>query len=208
MTTIENTYTDIFPELQKLSLAIEVHLKEYLSEIQRIDRISARPKSIERFLTKAGKIENGEKKYIEPKKQIQDQVGARIITYYLSDVNKIAEHIHKYYEPVEEIDKQPKNHDAFSYLGKHFILFIPDELRTWDSKLQMPLFFELQIKTLFQHAWAESEHDLNYKTDDELAVDDKRLIAFSAAQAWGADRVFDDLFNKYNKQAEDNKDTK
>ncbi|MBN2769222.1 MAG: RelA/SpoT domain-containing protein [Spirochaetes bacterium] len=208
MGNIEQKYAEIFPELQKLSISIEDHLKEYLSGIQRIDRISARPKSIERFIAKSKKIEKEKLKYTKPLTQIQDQVGARIITYYLSDVNIIADYIHKYYEPVEEIDKQPKRHDAFSYLGKHFILFIPDELRTWSSSLQMPLFFELQIKTLFQHAWAENEHDLNYKTDDDLTIDDKRLIAFSAAQAWGADRVFDDLFNKYNKQQEGDKDTK
>jgi ppGpp synthetase/RelA/SpoT-type nucleotidyltranferase len=66
----------------------------------------------------------------------------------------------------------------------------------------------MEIKTQFKHAWAESEHDLNYKTDDEITIDDKRLIAFSVAQAWGADRVFDDLFNKYNNQSANNKDTK
>ena len=61
----------------------------------------------------------------------------------------------------------------------------------------MPSFFELQIKTMFQHAWAESEHDLNYKTINELSIEDKRLIAYSAAQAWGADEVFERLSVKY-----------
>lgn len=197
MNSVELSYSSIFPEIQKLSVSIENHLKEYLKDIPRIDRISARPKSVERFVKKSEKLENGKLKYSDPLTQIQDQVGARIIAYYLCDVDIIAEHIHNIYEPIEEIDKQPKNHDAFSYLGKHFILFIPDELRTWDKSLKMPIFFELQIKTLFQHAWAESEHDLNYKTNDDITLDDKRLIAFSAAQAWGADKVFNELFKKY-----------
>jgi ppGpp synthetase/RelA/SpoT-type nucleotidyltranferase len=78
------------------------------------------------------------------------------------------------------------------------ILFIPDELKIKKSYL---LFFELQIKTLFQHAWSESEHDLNYKSEEELSFEDKQFIAFSSAQAWGADKIFNDLFLKYNKKA-------
>lgn len=57
-------------------------------------------------------------------------------------------------------------------------------------------FFELQIKTLFQHAWSESEHDLGYKPTTTLSSDQKRRLAFTAAQAWGADQIFDELFKQ------------
>ncbi len=198
MDSIITQYSTIYPSLVKLAEDLKKNLEEYLSPMPRIDRITARAKSIERFSNKAKKECDGNLKYSNPLVQIQDQIGARIITYYLSDVEKVAEIIHKYYEPIEEYYKKPDRHDAFSYTSKHFILFIPDELRTWDSSIQMPVFFELQIKTLFQHAWAESEHDLNYKSLSEVNIDDKRVIAFSAAQAWGADKIFDDLFIKYN----------
>ena len=57
----------------------------------------------------------------------------------------------------------------------------------------VPEFFELQIKTLFQHAWSETHHDLGYKTRRKLTSDERRQIAFTAAQAWGADKIFDEL---------------
>ena len=61
----------------------------------------------------------------------------------------------------------------------------------------MPEFFELQVKTLFQHAWAEANHDLGYKPEGkELDQESKRLLAYASAQAWGADRVFDELFQE------------
>jgi len=198
MESLISQYTSIFPSLVTLSEAIKKNLEEYLSSYPRIDRITTRAKSIERFIEKSKKVDDGQLKYSDPFVQIQDQIGARIITYYLSDVENVADIIHKYYEPIEEFDKKPDRHDAFSYTSKHFILFIPDELKTWESSIRMPIFFELQIKTLFQHAWAESEHDLNYKSLSDINIDDKRLIAFSAAQAWGADKIFDDLFIKYN----------
>jgi putative GTP pyrophosphokinase len=61
----------------------------------------------------------------------------------------------------------------------------------------IPGFFELQIKTLFQHAWSEADHDLGYKPGDQpLTSEQKRLIAFTSAQAWGADHIFDQLFRE------------
>ena len=66
----------------------------------------------------------------------------------------------------------------------------------WDKAL-VPKFFELQIKTLFQHAWSEAEHDIGYKEGQKpLDLDQKRRLAFTSAQAWGADRVFDELFRE------------
>ena len=32
-----------------------------------------------------------------------------------------------------------------------------------------PRFFELQVKTLFQHAWSEASHDIAYKPDVPLS---------------------------------------
>ncbi|WP_244619298.1 hypothetical protein [Rhizobium sp. 18055] len=64
----------------------------------------------------------------------------------------------------------------------------------WPSDL-VPNFFEIQVKTLFQHAWSEANHDLGYKPEsDRLTSDQNRLLAFASAQAWGADRAFDELF--------------
>jgi ppGpp synthetase/RelA/SpoT-type nucleotidyltranferase len=77
----------------------------------------------------------------------------------------------------------------------HYILLMPTELI--DSDVPNPIvpeFFELQIKTVFQHAWSEANHDLGYKPGSKpLASDEKRKLAFTAAQAWGADQIFDGL---------------
>jgi len=61
------------------------------------------------------------------------------------------------------------------------------------GRYEAPRFFELQIKTLFQHAWSEANHDLGYKSPGPLSQDQQRRLAYTAAQAWGADRVFNEL---------------
>lgn len=193
---IYKQYKMHYDDLLLLAEELRNDLTEYLSSFQRIDRICVRVKSPERFSSKAIKTINGKRKYTDPFKEIQDQIGARVITYYLSDVEKITKLVTEYYGSIEITEKRPDSFKEFGYFGKHFILFIPDEIRKVDP---LPIFFELQIKTLFQHAWAECEHDLNYKSDSEIKFEDKQYIAYSSAQAWGADKIFDELFLKYNK---------
>lgn len=196
MTDLENAYRTRFGVvLTPLASALEQHVRDHLSGEPRIDRVTARAKSIDRFMTKALKIEGETPKYSEPLNQIQDQIGARIITFYLSDVERISRAIKKYYRPIEFQQLVPESEWEFGYFGLHFVLHIPSDLvdPSIDKSL-MPEFFELQIKTLFQHAWSEAEHDLGYKPEGRpLNSDEKRRLAFTSAQAWGADRVFEEL---------------
>lgn len=183
--------------LDPLAQAIQGSLTNYLGAEPRVDRVTARAKSVDRFLGKAAKKnEDGTLKYNEPLHQIQDQVGARIITFYLDDVDRISEVVERYFRPVEAKYLVPDSDSEFGYFGKHYVLLIPSDAvgHIWDKSL-VPEFFELQIKTMFQHAWAEANHDLGYKEGVRpLTSDEFRQLAFTAAQAWGADRIFNELF--------------
>lgn len=199
MNDLENEYRHRFETvLVPLAEALETHLKDALRGELRIDRISARAKSIERLVAKAQATQNGQPKYTEPLRQIQDQIGARIVTFYLSDVDRIAAIIERYYRRVESRIVVPDSETEFDYFGRHYILLIPSELMPAGAERALtPEFFELQISTLFQHAWAEANHDLGYKPQSaSLSRDAKRRIAYTSAQAWGADRMFDELFRE------------
>ena len=183
--------------LVPLAFRIEEHLKGLFGHLPRIDRISARAKSVDRFLGKAAKLEDGKPKYDDPLNQIQDQVGARIVTFYANDVERIRLEVEKYFRYIESQKIVPESESEFGYEGRHFILFVPEDLI--DDALERDEsveFFELQIKTLFQHAWSEAEHDLGYKPSPKLTRDQKRRLAFTAAQAWGADQIFDELYKQ------------
>lgn len=167
-------------------------LEELLKDSKRIDRISVRAKSVSRFIGKCEKLNNdGTKKYSDPLTEIQDQIGARIVCFYRADVGRIEEEILKYLRPIEAKQISPESESEFGYFGKHFVLFLPDEVVNGEDS---PVFFELQVKTLFQHAWSEAEHDLTYKPQRDLPPDINRKIAFTAAQAWGADQIFNEIF--------------
>ncbi|MES2861674.1 MAG: hypothetical protein V4701_09385 [Pseudomonadota bacterium] len=181
--------------LVDMAAEIETFITDLVGGIPRIDRVQARAKSPDRFLAKATKEEEGVRKYLDPISEIQDQIGARIITFYLSDVTAICDHIEKYFRHIEKRSVLPESSAEFGYFGFHYIIGVPtDVLRDEWTETEVPGFFELQIKTLFQHAWSEANHDLGYKElSGALMPDDKRRMAWASAQAWGADQIFDEL---------------
>jgi putative GTP pyrophosphokinase len=198
MTSLKETYTLRREKvLVPLAARIEDHLKNLFGSLPRIDRISARAKSVDRFLGKAAKLEDGKPKYEDPLNQIQDQLGARIVTFYASDVERVRLEIEKYFKYIESQRIVPESEKEFGYEGRHFILFVPEDLVddtvSRDESVEL---FELQIKTLFQHAWSEAEHDLGYKPSVKLTSDQNRRLAFTAAQAWGADQIFEEMFRQ------------
>ncbi len=188
--------------LVRLASALTAFISDLMAGEPRIDRISARAKDIDRFVKKAmTKLEDGRTKYDEPLSQIQDQIGARIIVFYQSDVARIAAKVRKYFRAIESQHVIPEDEAEFGYFSHHLILKFPNDIIEEDMDTSLiPSFFEMQIKTLFQHAWSEADHDLGYKPGEmPLSSEQKRLIAFTSAQAWGADHIFDRLFSEREK---------
>lgn len=189
--------------LLPLSKNLSSYLTDILNGVGRIDRISARPKSIDRFLGKASStLADGNPKYAEPLEQIQDQVGARITVLFRQDVDVIAKLAAAHLRYVEAREIEPEAVHEFSYFGLHFVSLIPDDVldASWDKSL-IPGFFELQIKTVFQHAWSEASHDVGYKPLlGELSRHDRRALAFASAQAWGADNAFAEIIERLSNQ--------
>lgn len=192
---IKDEYLERHAALAQVADRLGSFLKDTLAGVERIDSVSARAKDPDRYCAKAVKLnDDGTKKYNNPKFEIQDQIGARITVFYLSDVNRIREYIIKYLRSIEETPKSPESDSEFGYFGLHFIAATPEDIIGDDiPEGVVPEFFELQIKTLFQHAWSEAHHDIGYKAIGPLASEERRKMAFTAAQAWGADVIFEDL---------------
>ena len=193
---IVSTYTARFDSLKIVARKLEQHLISRLSDQSHIDRISCRAKSPLSFAEKATqRLEDGSTpKYSAPLLQIQDQIGARVLVLYLRDVDNVREAVEKYFTPMEKQEHLPHSPSSFGYVGFHGIYALPEDvIPEKNPKGSFSRCFELQIKTLFQHAWAEANHDLVYKPRAVLSSDQLRLNAYAAAQAWGADRVFEEL---------------
>lgn len=197
-------YEARFSHLEQVAEQLACFIRELLADLPRIDRVSSRAKNPERFAAKAQRVdETGHARYQDPLTQIQDQIGARVIVFYKSDVTAIKDQLLRYLQPLEHEELVPESHWEFGYFGHHWIFALPDDvIPEHVEKHAVPRFFELQVKTLFQHAWSEANHDVAYKPATEPTADQQRRFAYTAAQAWGADRVFDELWKELDGQLE------
>ncbi|WP_437186739.1 GTP pyrophosphokinase [Planctomicrobium sp. SH668] len=204
MTTLQEEYTQRFRNfLTPAAKGIEEFLEEVLGQHSGVCSVKTRPKGMESFLEKAGRKNGETPRYSDPLNQIQDQIGALVTTRFLADVAVIESIIQDSFSSIEKKLLQPESNYEFGYIGRHFILFIPTDV--WSPLTQDPpiRFFELQIKTLFQYAWSETNHKIGYKQLSRLDIEEKKLTAYIAAQAWGADRAVNELYEKLLKKPED-----
>ena len=193
-------YEARFPGLEQVAENLAAFISDLLATVPRIDRVSSRAKSLEQFAAKAARVDSsGAPRYEDPLTQIQDQIGARVIVFYTSDVAAVARVLERYFRALEREEHVPDSHWKFGYFGLHWVFALPDDVipRNIDKR-DVPRFFELQVKTLFQHAWSEANHDVAYKAPREPSPDQQRRFAYTAAQAWGADRVFEELWQELN----------
>jgi len=135
--------------------------------------VSSRRKSLESFTAKAK-----EEKYTDPVNQIKDMAGVRVITYLETDVSRIA----KIVEGLFDIDlsnsldqSQLLGSNKLGYRSVHYIAkFDQNRCKLPENERYKDLPFEIQIRSLLQHAWAEIEHDRNYKFGGKLPTELER----------------------------------
>ncbi|MGE7094476.1 GTP pyrophosphokinase [Lysinibacillus sp. NPDC048646] len=172
-------------------------------EIQ-IHSISSRSKEVKSFLNKAMK-----EKYKNPLEEIHDLAGIRIITFVRSDVEKISNIIKRTFSIDNEnsIDKGAElGIDKVGYRSVHFVAeMTEDRLRLADYQRYTGMKFEIQVRTIMEHAWADLSHDRNYKFNGVLPneKDIKRRFSLIAATIELLDRQFDELANEIDSYDEE-----
>jgi ppGpp synthetase/RelA/SpoT-type nucleotidyltranferase len=198
--TLETEFEARRPALESLKDRVLTEIREEILPDPMVERMEGRVKSTAQFVKKAAKRnDDGSAKYPQPLKEIQDQVGIRIIVRFNGERDRIRGKVLKLYNRVEDRFKTPEEADRFGYEATHLVCLVPLDLK---KELGAPIdFFEVQICTLFQHAWAEANHDVGYKAIGDLSREQERMIALAAANAWGADRIFQELKDWQDKHA-------
>jgi putative GTP pyrophosphokinase len=176
--------------LKALAATLEKETRESLSGFAHIDRIYFRVKEVDSFVGKA-LDPSTEPPYADPLVEIEDQVAGRILTFFLQDLDPVKDQLRQTFNPVEIKHHRPQKDEEFGYESHHLIFVIPPHLKPadWDNEQDMPSTFEIQVRTLFMHAWSEPQHDLAYKGSSDLPSDIRRELFWVAASAWGADQA-------------------
>lgn len=187
-------YIENRPLYEILAKKVEGILKEIL-DTKNIEylKVECRTKSLKSFQKK---IEKGIS--YEPT-EMQDLAGIRIIGYVNSDVDKIVNVINDLFEIHEKrsADKSKMlGTNKVGYRSVHFVAKLSKE------RLELPEFnkfktldFEIQVRTILQHAWAEIQHDKNYKYSGVLPKEIERRFSLLAGLLELADNEFESISN-------------
>jgi putative GTP pyrophosphokinase len=95
-------------------------------------------------------------------------------------------------DPERSIDKRKVlDPDRFGYLSLHYICGLhPNRLNLPENRRYAGLWCEIQIRSILQHAWAEIEHDLGYKSDNTVPAPIRRRFSRLAGLLEIADQEF------------------
>jgi len=155
-----------------------------------VHSVTFRKKERDSFIKKLGKPGASYGKISD----VTDLCGLRIITHFSDDVSRISEII----ESEFSVDKENSSNksdsldpDRFGYLSVHYVLS-NNSARSglMEYRKFKGLKAEVQIRSILQHAWAEIEHDLGYKSPRGVPREVRRRFSRLAGLLELADQEF------------------
>ncbi len=125
---------------------------------------------------------------------VTDLVGLRVIVYFEEDVDHVGRLIEAHL-PVDfahSIDKRHREASSFGYRSLHYVCAMAarDDAATLAPEMPAEARFEVQVRTVLEHAWAEIEHDLGYKSASAAPAHVKRRLSRIAGLLELADQEF------------------
>jgi len=196
-------YQKIRDVYEGCSETVKSILKQTFSEKRiKVATIEARAKAIDSFAEKAvtpNEEDPSSPKYADPLTEITDLSGVRVITFFPNTITEVEEVIREQFEVIERINKTDiliKN-EKLGYQSVHFLVqlkhnrgILPEYSRFSYLKT------EIQVRTILQHAWAEIEHDIQYKSEETIPAQIKRRFIALAGLIEIADREFQAIQNE------------
>ncbi|MGO9450963.1 MAG: GTP pyrophosphokinase family protein [Candidatus Binataceae bacterium] len=154
------------------------------AEVERIVRdtgafvhvVTARAKTLDSL---RGKLRR--KPYKHPNQRLTDLIGVRVITYYRDTVDPIVARLRQSFEINERdtIDKRRAlGRREFGYRSVHLIARLASgQMLSIVDKAIRKRWFEIQVRSVMEHAWAEIEHEIVYKSGVVLPDAARRRFA-------------------------------
>lgn len=163
---------------------LSIHERQYYE-------IKTRVKSPEGFLKKVyqGQDSYGNPSYRNPS-QIVDLAGIRIIAYLASELKDIYDLVSSAVSIIEVREK----HNERGYNAKHIIATLSEQRKDLPEYEKIKdIQFEIQFKTILQHAWAEIEHDRIYKYEGDVPPGIPKKFSNLATKLLKIDKTFQDI---------------
>jgi ppGpp synthetase/RelA/SpoT-type nucleotidyltranferase len=154
--------------------------------------VAARAKSLESMRAKLL-----QKPYKRPRSQLTDRLGVRVILYHAREVDDVADLLRQTLT-VRESHSSDKRLTLglreFGYRSYHLVASLHDTTTSTPQLRELRgRVFEVQIRSLLEHAWAEIEHEVVYKSDANWPREIKRRFASIAGVLELLEHEFEEL---------------
>jgi ppGpp synthetase/RelA/SpoT-type nucleotidyltranferase len=175
----------------------------------KVHSIEGRPKDPESFGKKAAQPspdDPSKPKYRDPLAEITDLAAVRVITFFPGTLDEVDSLIDDEFTVVERSDKGAEllEDDRFGYQSIHYLVKLsPERVALPEYAPFADSLLEVQVRTILQHAWAEIEHDIQYKTASVIPLGIRRRFMALAGMLEIADREFQAIQDADQKLMED-----
>lgn len=208
-------YNNVLPFLEKIGIEVDSILNELCSrELSSPEKKQIGPnyrvKSAGSYIEK---VLYRNKKYKNPIKDVQDKVGTRIVCLTEKDVIAICNAIKKEDRLIIKDNSQGyikirnNNPQSFMYMSEHYIVQLKASYLK-KKKIILPhnikksyLSCEIQLRTLMQHAYAETSHNTVFKGEYSKNPNMLRTLATSMALIETADKKLLAIYDEVEKDS-------
>jgi ppGpp synthetase/RelA/SpoT-type nucleotidyltranferase len=183
-------YADLAAVVKRI---LEESLKRREIPVHSIEGRAKDPTSFGKKAAQPSQDDPTRPRYAAPLSQITDLAGVRVITFFPKTLTLLDEVIMNEFLIVERSDKGAEliEEDRFGYRSIHYLVKLKgDRTRLPEYGPYANAIAEIQVRTILQHAWAEIEHDIQYKTASVIPTEIRRRFMALAGMLEIADREF------------------
>lgn len=193
----EIDYRRVQQDYAELSKEVGRILRVVLDDVK-VHEFQERAKTVESFVKKAKKPKSKEEptvpKYPNPVEDITDLAGVRVITFFPKTLDLVEERLRDAGFKIKErtdVGEERFKAGKFGYQSIHFLVELPENRKELiENQVFKNLVCEVQVRTIMQHAWAEMEHDIQYKSSEDIPEELRRRFLALAGMIEIADREF------------------
>lgn len=163
------------PEYEDLGKLVFAFIKSKITDYELLPEVHYRTKDLLSIIKKVKKKQK-EKEYSYS--DLNDKLGIRIICTFQEELSVIDKFITDKFI-VKKVEYKQSNLDfnKLDYISNHYDAQINCEIPEFKKHAKhKDLVFEIQVRTLNQHAWSNTAHSLSYKQENDLPNNLKRRV--------------------------------
>lgn len=195
---IKQRWEQEIPLYEEIGKTISKQLKIELPRFEILPDVSYRTKEL---LSLIKKIDRKSKEKNYEYEDVKDLLGIRVICSFSSDLEIVDKFVTTHFNVIKaEYKKEELAFDKLDYTSNHYDVKInPEKINISNYAKIKDFVFELQVRSINQHAWSNTAHILTYKSEAEIPSALQRKVY----RLLSLYEIADDEFSAVNKSLQD-----